>query len=353
MKKALSIKKKKPDPWFPKMEKELHARFTHRRRKGRKVSSRWLTFTAKSIHRKNQEAEPNTSESKRVFRASPGWRIRFAARNKMAIRKKSNSRSQSVEFRLPSLRAYHLATRKMLIVEDVAQRKPQYSLKWGRFPDNARMNVDQVPLAFVSDMSTTWDVKGASRVWISQPGGGALEKRQATLQLLLRARSRQPKPAVIFRGTGQRITGAERAAYDPDVHVYFQPKAWADTNFCVQWARRSLKEALKEFKGQESLLFLDNLSAHRSDEFKAELKKLNVLPWFEPANSTELAQPVDNGAGLEYKQAIARHFALWMDDDANMEKWEDGNLGASERRVLMTLWVSSKLNSFLFVPYSM
>lgn len=40
---------------------------------------------------------------------------------------------------------------------------------------------------------------------------------------------------VIFKGQGQRISQAERAQYDEDVHVLFQPKAWMDREALDKW----------------------------------------------------------------------------------------------------------------------
>ena len=53
--------------------------------------------------------------------------------------------------------------------------------------------------------------------------------------MCLRPIGEQCPPAVIFPGTGARISKAEKAQWDPDVHVMFQKKAWADTAICKQW----------------------------------------------------------------------------------------------------------------------
>ncbi|KAK3279245.1 hypothetical protein CYMTET_12859 [Cymbomonas tetramitiformis] len=100
----------------------------------------------------------------------------------------------------------------------------------GRFLFKHRLNVDQVPLPFVvGDYDHTIDERGAKDVWVRQPGASGLEKRQATLQICIRAgvdsegkNLPQPPVAIWFRGTGKRISDAEKAAYHPDVHVYWQ-----------------------------------------------------------------------------------------------------------------------------------
>ena len=66
--------------------------------------------------------------------------------------------------------------------------------------------------------------------------------------------------SVIFRGTGKRISPVEKAAYHEDVDVFFQENAWADQQFCMEWAKRSYREGLMRGRGElpkaRSLLFM-------------------------------------------------------------------------------------------------
>ena len=60
-----------------------------------------------------------------------------------------------------------------------------------------------------------------------------LDKRQATLQLCIRAGGEQNvKPAIIFRGKGN-VSPAEKATYDKGVDVYFQKSAWMDSDLSM------------------------------------------------------------------------------------------------------------------------
>lgn len=74
-------------------------------------------------------------------------------------------------------------------------------------------------IPFACDSGKTWDEKGAKIVWVKSFGNGAYEKRQATLQLCIRAKGQQIPVAVIFRGTGKRVKVAEKAAYHPKVSL--------------------------------------------------------------------------------------------------------------------------------------
>ena len=91
---------------------------------------------------------------------------------------------------------------------------------YGRFSLDRHINVDQVGLAFVNGLETTWDETGAKRVQISQPVAG-LEKRQCTVNACFGPGAKLIRPAVIFRGKG-RVPRVERAAYDPRVDVFFK-----------------------------------------------------------------------------------------------------------------------------------
>ena len=62
--------------------------------------------------------------------------------------------------------------------------------------------------------------------WISQPSSG-FNKRQCTLQVCTREYGSQPNIAITLEGTCTRTCLDEKAAYHPDVDVYWQMNAWA------------------------------------------------------------------------------------------------------------------------------
>ena len=78
-----------------------------------------------------------------------------------------------------------------------------------------------MPLAFVCGQDSNYETEGTNQVWISQPASG-LEKRQATLQLCVRAEGEHAiKPSIIFRGQG-KVQLLEKSMYDERVDVYFK-----------------------------------------------------------------------------------------------------------------------------------
>ena len=135
--------------------------------------------------------------------------------------------------------------------------------KYGRYPPWCRLNVDQVPLPFVNDMEQTYADLGSTRVTINQLGP-SLSKRQCTGQVCFRpavpppsgctdseARrlydkylQEQPAPCILFHGKGN-ISELERAAYQDDLVVLWQDKAWVDRPIAVEWVEPVMSQAQK------------------------------------------------------------------------------------------------------------
>ena len=95
------------------------------------------------------------------------------------------------------------------------------------------------------EQDQTNEFEGNKQVWISQPGSG-LDKRQATLQLCIKAEGEQTvKPAIIFRGKGN-VLSAEQEKYDADVHrdcrSFVRMEAWVKVRFITSLLSLAEKE---------------------------------------------------------------------------------------------------------------
>ena len=152
---------------------------------------------------------------------------------------------------------WHTTLREGLI--KTGGQLPYYDKKWGRFELKRRFNVDQVPMAFAIDTTSTYEVnvpKGDRRnhhVWVAHPGSG-LEKRQYTLQVCIFPESKL-RIAMIFRVSRKRISSDEIKAYHPNVDVYWQGNTWAVTTFSVEWVKQTLKEEIKQLDRKEFFFF--------------------------------------------------------------------------------------------------
>ena len=151
------------------------------------------------------------------FKGSGNWFQRFKKRHGISFRRRTNKKKDAADDGRQTIQKFHLDLR-----EAVKSRRRRFNaaqdVKYGRWTPKNRYNIDQVPLPFVIDQDKTYDVTGNKHVWVSQPSSG-LDKRQAMLQLCIRAEGDQHvKPAIVFRGKG-KVLSAEKAQYDQDVDV--------------------------------------------------------------------------------------------------------------------------------------
>lgn len=161
--------------------------------------------------------------------------------------------------------------------------------------------------------------------------------------------AKQPRAAIIFRGKGLRIKESEKAAWDPDVDVFFQPKAWVDRPTALKIVNTTWKKHVDECHTsadgtvEETMCLFDNLDAQTHAEFTAELKALKTTSFFYPGGETDELAPVDAGYGKDVKHGVGLEMDSWLEGEGNLAKWEGGAsaLTASDRRVLMTMWISA------------
>ena len=160
---------------------------------------------------------------------------------------------------------------------------------------------------------------------------------------------------MIFRGKGKRISPDEKESYHKEVDVYRQPNAWADTEFSIEWVRKTLKPAVKTDNDEEFILFCDNLAAQTSELFLAEVKSINGLVWFGVSGATDIWQPVDCGIGQILKRTVANIQEEWLEDDDNVDLWlgnTERKLDVKARRILITHWVGEAYQRLMSDEYA-
>ena len=260
----------KQNPKHAKTHQLLYSEFLRLRGIGYKISFRWILITGRKLAIKNS-LPTFTVKGAQMFLKDKKIRIR------QVQRKKQMPKSAHVE----SLKQWYLKYREDLIKSQWSSA--QYDEKWGRFRPSRRFNVDQVPLPFVIDKSTTYesaDVGRHDKVWVCHPGAG-LDKRQCTLQVAFSAEDNQIKIEIIFRGKkgGKYINPVEKESYHPAVDVFFQDNAWADLNVSLEWIQRTLKPAT-ETSNDEFLLLCDNLGCQVKEEFQTAVRKINGVVYY-------------------------------------------------------------------------
>ena len=110
--------------------------------------------------------------------------------------------------------------------------------------------------------------------------------------------------------------------------------AWADTEFCVKWAKGTLKPSVED----RFVLFLDNLEGQIAEEFKKEVANTGGVCWYGLTGATDTWQPVDSGYAELLRVKVRQAHYKWLDSDENADKRyrEDNQFTASERRILIT-----------------
>ena len=177
-------------------------------------------------------------------------------------------------------------------------------------------------------------------MWVSRPSSG-LDKRQATLQLCIRAEGQQNvKPAIVFHGKRNVSTVQEKAQYDEGVDVNFQSCAWMNSEINMQWVAKTLAPGIGK-SPDEKVIFADNVTFQQDKQFHDACRhELNAIVYLLPENHTNKIQPIDARFGKMYKTKIGEEMDKWLEEKDNLELWHD-KITARQRRILMTKWAGT------------
>jgi len=311
---------------YPECEEKLFQEFEQSREQGRKINQLWFKLKFKAIL---IEKKPVDYEN---FKYSCRWIENFCDRYDITYRMKTNNKVTPIIHRVNRIQKFHQW------LHEVRNSGDQIDEKYGRFHAFDVFHMDEVPIPFVFDADSTYEIKGTKRVWIKQPGTG-LDKRQATAILTFRASEEQNViPMIIFRGTGKCIQQSEIAQYPSNVRIIWQANAWCDENVMIEYLRKF--RALTGDKN-EKLLVLDNCEAHQTETVKSYAKHhVKALLAFTPAECTDAVSVVDRIAHV-FKSYVATEYELWAEKHFN--EWELG-IAARDRRILLSKWISRAWN---------
>ena len=208
---------------------DLEMKIIHqaKKRRARKlcISTCWVKVTMMNLLKEHYFVDGTCRIHRSlVFITSFRWLLASMHLNNFLLKKRSNKRPKYLEEALLRCRIFHNGFRMWCKTHSgyvIFIDNPCH--KYGAFTPECRYTTDQGPLPLVVGLYKTWDEKGKKVVTVSHPGAG-LEKRQCSIQVTFRPRRVQPKTAVIFCGTGKRISHAERDLYADGDHVFWQKK---------------------------------------------------------------------------------------------------------------------------------
>ena len=69
------------------------------------------------------------------------------------------------------------------------------------------------------------------------------------------------------------------------------------------------------------VLFVDNLTAQQTDDFKKSISDLKGVVWYGLKNATDLWQVVDAGIAQTLKVLAGHNYQKWLDEGDNVDSW--------------------------------
>ena len=183
------------------------------------------------------------------FKASSGWLPALLSRKGLVQRRRTSCTRVAVAERLQRIRRFHS---RLLQRRQLAPKAEKSSdVVYDCWLPTETYNQVHVLVLFPNGQATTIELTGADRVHIIHGASGD-DKKEVTAHLACIARKvqcgvdvegnpvyqngAQRKRAMISRGLGKRICTEAKAQWDPQVHVVFQKKAWADTHVMITYA---------------------------------------------------------------------------------------------------------------------
>jgi hypothetical protein len=97
---------------------------------------------------------------------------------------------------------------------------------------------------------------------------------------------------------------------------------------------------------------LDAQDAKRNPPYIAALDKCLTDDNKVPAGKTDQVQPIDRGLGRYIKIIMGQEEDTWLEDDVNLTKYENNELTASDRRILIAQWYCAANRKASWAPQS-
>ena len=102
------------------------------------------------------------------FKYSNGWFTNWKRRFKVVQRKRTNKKTIPLEVREPLLKRFHILLHGKRNTDVYVHQSEIF----GRFAASNTYTFDEIPFPFALKQDTTYDAKGASRVYVKQCGNG-------------------------------------------------------------------------------------------------------------------------------------------------------------------------------------
>jgi hypothetical protein len=125
-----------------------------------------------------------------------------------------------------------------------------------------------------------------------------------------------------------------------DIWVTYARKAWLNGTIMTKWQQEVYLPHLQAtgLDISKSILFMDNCSAHRTDEAMAFFQQAGVGYEFFPPHCTPILQPLDQSVNREFKREYEKEWAKWFQETGCLGRTPKGNRKAATEDEVNVGW---------------
>lgn len=214
------------------------------------------------------------------------------------------------------------------------------------------LNMDETSMYLDAPSNRTVDEVGAKTIEI---GTTHHYKSRLAVLLCIDFQGRMLTPLVVYRcyekvkfvKTHQFFKKTIITTDGKPFHMWvtYARKAWLNGPIMAKWLQEVYHPHLQS-TGQDisqSILFMDNCSAHRTDESMAFFQQKGVGYEFFPPHCTPILQPLDQTVNREFKREYEREWAKWFQETGCFGRTPQGNRKAATEDEV-NVWVANALS---------
>ena len=214
------------------------------------------------------------------------------------------------------------------------------------------LNMDETSMYLDAPSNRTVDEVGAKTIEI---GTTHHYKSRLAVLLCIDFQGRMLTPLVVYRCCEKKrlvkthqffkktITTADGKPFD--LWVTYARKAWLNGPIMAKWLELVYHPHLQA-AGQDiskSILFMDNCSAHRTEECMTFFSQAGIGYEFFPPHCTPILQPLDQTVNREFKREYEKEWAKWFQTTGCFGRTPKGNRKAATESEV-NVWVANALS---------
>jgi len=254
-----------------------------------------MAITSSEVINKAIEIIPGFKE--KTYQALHHWFKRFRQRYSYSIRKVTKMAQT-----LPKNYSDYIESYLSLAVRDMVQKNTDIN-------SYLVANVDETPLVLEPITATTLEKCGETSIRIKTFGKS---KQKISCILCIFGNGKKAPPMIVFKGVPEGALEKKlnkiQEVCDKKVYVVCQQNGWADSDTFVRWLKSIWFVDYPFRKVEGSILYLDRVSSHLTDDVLSLFKKNNSFYRLIPPGLTGYCQPLDLSINKPFKDAIKKKY---------------------------------------------